>query len=454
MREIINIQIGNAGNQIGLDFWEALKIEHSLDCYGNLSHSTDYQQEKLDVYFFETINGSYCARSIQVDSDPDFMNQIQLSQTQNLFDQSSFVNGDSCSGNNFSKGYVQLELKDQALEAIRLQAEQCDNLQGLQLIRSLGGGTGSGFGSLMLQNLNDFYPKSIISNFCIFPYPGVNDIIVEPYNTVLSLPTLHSLSDICFSFHNGALYNILMKIIGNNTPSLKDLNGIVKQSISGVTALWRFPCQISSDMRKFAMNLISFPNLNYINIGLAPLCNKSYIPKKEMSLSEIFKALENNRNSVNHCRNIEQLVEFSSNYVFRKNNIQEEDITNLYRNEGYNQPLWIPDSKQMIQISQRYLNQHQQTALKIQSGSSVKEMLQSQLDSFNCLYKRKAFVSLYDNIDQMEFLEAKITLENIISDYNYIENCKNNFKVIDENHIQNNLTQFQQDSNSFTSINF
>ncbi|KAL4487243.1 hypothetical protein ABPG72_017962 [Tetrahymena utriculariae] len=280
MREIINIQIGKGGNQIGQDFWEALQTEHCLDHYGNISNSTEDQQETLDVYFFETLNGSYCARSIQVDSDPDCINDIYQSYIQNLFKQSSFICGDSSSNKNFSLGQAKLELKDQMQEAIRLQAEQSDSLQGFQLMRSLGGGTGSGFGSLMLQMLNDFYPKNIISNFSIFPYPGVNDIIVEPYNTVLSIPGLQSQSNFSFSFHNGALYKILMKIIGNNTPSLTDLNRIIQQSISGVTALWRFPSQISNDMRKFAMNLIPFPNLNYINIGLAPMKNKLKTKKR------------------------------------------------------------------------------------------------------------------------------------------------------------------------------
>ncbi|EAS05728.2 tubulin/FtsZ family, GTPase domain protein (macronuclear) [Tetrahymena thermophila SB210] len=268
MREIINIQIGKGGNQIGLDFWEALHIEHSLDPYGDLNHSSDYQKEKFNVYFLETIKGSYCARSIQVDSDPDFINEIQQSYIQNLFSQSSFIYGNSSSNNNFSQGYSQLELLDQVQEEIRLQAEQSECLQGFQLMRSLGGGTGSGYGSLILQMLNDLYPKNMISNFSIFPTPGVNDIIVEPYNAVLSIPGLYSQSNFCFSFHNGTLNKILMKIIGNNTPSLKDLNTIIKQSISGVTALWRFPSQISNDIRKFAMNLVPFPNLNYINISL------------------------------------------------------------------------------------------------------------------------------------------------------------------------------------------
>ena len=40
-------------------------------------------------------------------------------------------------------------------EVVRKQVEQCDALQGFQLIHSLGGGTGSGLGSLLLSKLRE-----------------------------------------------------------------------------------------------------------------------------------------------------------------------------------------------------------------------------------------------------------------------------------------------------------
>jgi tubulin beta len=66
---------------------------------------------------------------------------------------------------------------------IRKEAESCDALQGLQLVHSLGGGTGSGLGTLLLNELGEEYPDRILSMYSIVPSPKVSDIVVEPYNS-------------------------------------------------------------------------------------------------------------------------------------------------------------------------------------------------------------------------------------------------------------------------------
>ena len=45
------------------------------------------------------------------------------------------------------------ELVDSVLDVVRKEAEVCDCLQGFQLTHSLGGGTGSGMGTLLLSKV-------------------------------------------------------------------------------------------------------------------------------------------------------------------------------------------------------------------------------------------------------------------------------------------------------------
>lgn len=58
-------------------------------------------------------------------------------------------------GNNWAKGHYTegAELVDKVLEVIRREAENSDCLQGFQLTHSLGGGTGSGLGTLLLTKI-------------------------------------------------------------------------------------------------------------------------------------------------------------------------------------------------------------------------------------------------------------------------------------------------------------
>ena len=65
--------------------------------------------------------------------------------------------------------------------------ESCECLQGLQLVQGLGGGTGSGLGTLLINKIREEFPDKIMTTFSIFPSPKVSDTVVEPYNATLAL---------------------------------------------------------------------------------------------------------------------------------------------------------------------------------------------------------------------------------------------------------------------------
>lgn len=61
---------------------------------------------------------------------------------------------------------------------------------------ALGGGTGSGLGSLLLGKIREEYPDQMLATFSIFPSPKVSETVIEPYNFVLSSNILVEGSDI------------------------------------------------------------------------------------------------------------------------------------------------------------------------------------------------------------------------------------------------------------------
>ena len=54
------------------------------------------------------------------------------------------------------------------------------------LYHSVAGGTGSGFGALLMEHLSLEYGTKPKLDFCIYPSPQVSTSVVEPYNSVLS----------------------------------------------------------------------------------------------------------------------------------------------------------------------------------------------------------------------------------------------------------------------------
>lgn len=57
MREIVHIQCGQCGNQIGAKFWETITGENGLSGEGIYEGTSQSQLERMDVYFKETGGG-------------------------------------------------------------------------------------------------------------------------------------------------------------------------------------------------------------------------------------------------------------------------------------------------------------------------------------------------------------------------------------------------------------
>ncbi|OTF78153.1 hypothetical protein BLA29_004544 [Euroglyphus maynei] len=160
MREIVHIQAGQCGNQIGSKFWEVISDEHGIDPSGSYRGDSDLQLERINVYYNEASNGKYVPRAVLVDLEPGTMDSVRSGPFGHLFRPDNFVFGQSGAGNNWAKGHYTegAELVDAVLDVVRKEAEGCDCLQGFQMTHSLGGGTGSGMGTLLISKIREEYP--------------------------------------------------------------------------------------------------------------------------------------------------------------------------------------------------------------------------------------------------------------------------------------------------------
>ncbi len=65
------------------------------------------------------------------------------------------------------------EIIDLTLDRLRKVADHCNGLQGFLIFHSYGGGTGSGFTSLLLERISLEYGKKSKLCFSIYPAPQV-----------------------------------------------------------------------------------------------------------------------------------------------------------------------------------------------------------------------------------------------------------------------------------------
>lgn len=189
--ECIVIQIGQCGNQIGSRLWNKILTEHSTYNSGTFTPS-------LSTFFTHLNNKGILttslksppslhtlkARGIIIDMEPNVVNQILKSSIKDLFFDHQMITSNSGSGNNWGCGYYTYgnDYNEVIMDGIRKEAEKCDALSAFFMIHSLGGGTGSGLGSFVNEQLADYYPDVIRFNTCICP-SFTDDVVTSPYNT-------------------------------------------------------------------------------------------------------------------------------------------------------------------------------------------------------------------------------------------------------------------------------
>ena len=159
-----------------LQFWEVISDEHGIDPTGTYHGDSDLQLERINVYYNEATGGKYVPRAVLVDLEPGTMDSVRSGPFGQIFRPDNFVFGQSGAGNNWAKGHYTegAELVDSVLDVVRKEAESCDCLQGFQLTHSLGGGTGSGMGTLLISKIREEYPDRIMNTFSVVPSPKVN----------------------------------------------------------------------------------------------------------------------------------------------------------------------------------------------------------------------------------------------------------------------------------------
>lgn len=167
---------------------------------------------------------------------------------------------------------------------------------GFQLTHSLGGGTGSGMGTLLISKMKEEYPDRITASYSVFPSPKISNTVVENYNAILSIHQLIENTDETFCIDNEALYDICFRTLKLTSPSFGDLNHLVSLTMSGVTTCLRFPGQLNADLRKLAVNMVPFPRLHFFMSGFAPLTASNSKNYRALTVAELTQQMFDPKN--------------------------------------------------------------------------------------------------------------------------------------------------------------
>jgi tubulin beta len=427
VREIVHVQVGQCGNQIGNAFWTTMGKEHKLESDGKFKgnpkdEDSRLRLSKIDVYYQEAGTLRFVPRACLVDLEPGIMDVIKASPMGSLFKPDNMCFGASGAGNNWAKGHYTegAELIDEAVDIIRRETEGCDCPQGFQLTQSIGGGTGSGMGTLLLLKIRDNYPDRITATFSVYPSPKVSDVVVEPYNATLSIHQLLENSDETFVIDNEALFSISHNVLKQKEPKYADLNWVISMVMSGITASLRFSGKLNGDLRKMGVNLVPFPRLHFFLLAQAPLFAPGQGSKVKLTVQELTDQMWSSRNFLSNVKSEDgKYLTASCGYrgAMATQEVDDE-IAKIQQKMADDFVTWIPNNikSSIITVPPEGASM---SGTFVANTTAIKGVFQRISAQFAKMYKRKAFLHWYkgEGMDEMEFQEADKNVRDLITEY-------------------------------------
>uniref|UniRef100_A0A672IR68 Tubulin alpha chain-like n=2 Tax=Percomorphaceae TaxID=1489872 RepID=A0A672IR68_SALFA len=432
LRECISVHVGQAGSQIGNACWELYCLEHGIQPDGQMPSDKTIGggDDSFNTFFSETGAGKHVPRAVFVDLEPTVIDEVRTGTYRQLFHPEQLITGKEDAANNYARGHYTIgkEIIDLVLDRIRKLADQCTGLQGFLIFHSFGGGTGSGFTSLLMERLSVDYGKKSKLEFAIYPAPQVSTAVVEPYNSILTTHTTLEHSDCAFMVDNEAIYDICRRNLDIERPTYTNLNRLIGQIVSSITASLRFDGALNVDLTEFQTNLVPYPRIHFPLATYAPVISAEKAYHEQLSVAEITNACFEPANQMVKCDPrhgkymaccllfrgdvVPKDVNSAIATIKTKRTIQFVDWcpTGFKVGINYQPPTVVPGGD---------LAKVQRAVCMLSNTTAIAEAWARLDHKFDLMYAKRAFVHWYvgEGMEEGEFSEAREDMAALEKDY-------------------------------------
>ncbi|OLL23198.1 Tubulin gamma chain [Neolecta irregularis DAH-3] len=439
-RSQITLQFGQCGNQVGSEFWQQLCLEHGIAQDGNLEDFATEGNDRKDVFFYQSDDTRYVPRAILVDLEPRVIHAIQTGPYAKIYNpENIYISKDGGgAGNNWAAGYSSAEkVSEEILEMIDREAEGTDSLEGFTVLHSIAGGTGSGLGSFFLERLNDRYAKKLIQTYSVFPASQqVSDVVVQPYNSMLTLKRLTLNADCVVVLDNAALNRIAADKLHVPNPSFAQTNQLVSTIMSASTTPLRYPGYMNNDLVGMMASLIPTPKCHFLTTSYTPFSVAESDRTQAIRKTTVLDVMRRLLQPKNRMVWAKEKEEKKSCYISILNIIQgdvepgdvHKSLLRIRERKMANFIPWGPASIQVALTKKSPYIQTNHPYLRFPSNISqlTRKVIRRLADQYDKLKKRNAFLDQYkkepmftDGLE--EFDVSRVVVEDVIKEYEAAE---------------------------------
>ena len=118
----------------------------------------------------------------------------------------------------------------------------------------------------LLISLNFRFGTKQINTFSVFPSQG-SDVVVQPYNAILTLKRLIEIPQMVTVLDNEAINKNAMGKMRIDNPSMKDINAMIGRIMAGLTAPIRFGAPNFVSLFNLSSQLCPVYPMHFIQCG-------------------------------------------------------------------------------------------------------------------------------------------------------------------------------------------
>lgn len=455
-REVVTVQVGQCGNQMGLKFWDVLLQEH-------LAHP-QFEEARDALFYASTQGGGHAvkgsanlhARCVAVDMEEGVLSAMVRGPIGGLFDRTHFVSDVSGAGNNWAVGHMEYgdRYLDVISDSVRAMVERCDSIQTFLIMHSLSGGTGSGLGTRVVGMLEEDFPH--VFRFSPVVMPSENDdVVTAPYNSSFALRELIEHSDCVIPLDNDALTRMAERSLNagakrqeggssaavapidrpfrvaqptkNTNLPFDSMNAIVAQMLSNLTCSMRFPGALNMDINEVTTNLVPYPRLLLLTSAIAPLSmGRSSLTGAKHTDSVFAACYEGDHQLINLPDSGKRHTTLAASFIARG---ADWSIGDLSRNvsrarDKLKMVHWNKEGFKTALCGVAPLG-HPHSLLLLSNNCAVATKVKTMQEKFMQLYRVKSHVHHYESYLELPYFDATMEcLSNVVEDYEYLNTCE------------------------------
>lgn len=413
-------------------------MEHGISQDGTLEEFATEGGDRKDVFFYQADDDHYIPRALLLDLEPRVIQNILSSPYANLYNPENIFQSKEGggAGNNWGFGYESGgSFYEEVIDMIDREADGSDSLEGFMLLHSIAGGTGSGMGSFLLERLSDRYPKKIVHTYSVFPNnEETSDVVVQPYNSVLTLKRLASHADSVVVLDNAALNRIASDKLHIQNPTFAQTNQLVSTVMSSSTSTLRYPGYMNNDLVSVISSLIPTPRCHFLSTSYTPFGSENVEKAKNVrktTVLDVMRRLLQPKNKMVSTKETKRTC-----YISILNIIQgEADPTDVHKSllriRERKLAQFIPWGPASIQVAlskkSPYIpTSHRVSGLMLANQTSIASLFKRTCDQYDRLIKKRAFLDQYKKLSLFsdslrEFEDSRNIVQELIDEYTACE---------------------------------